>query len=55
MSAKEKMLNHTRENIMLSMFNCPKTNRREVIPPGYVPIDKVDYVLLELGFDYLVN
>ena len=51
---KGGMKEHIRECIMLSMFNCPKNNRREIIPAGYVPIDKVDHVLRELGFEYLV-
>ena len=35
------------------MFGCPKKDRSEVIPPGYVPVDRINYVLKEIGFDYL--
>ena len=35
------------------MFNCPRENKSEVIPNGYVPIESLKYVLTELGFLYL--
>ena len=49
------MVQKLRESIMLTMFGFPKSNRKEVIPNGYIPEDKINYVLKDIGFDYLVT
>jgi hypothetical protein len=36
------------------MFGIPKSNRKEKIPNGYIPDDKIAYVLKDIGFEYLV-
>ena len=53
MSVKPDMMLHFEESIMMAMFNCPKRNRKEIIPNGFVPKDKLPYVLDEIGFSFI--
>ena len=40
---------------MLIMFNIPKQSRSEKIPNGFIPEKKLQYVLTELGLNYLAD
>jgi Ca2+-binding EF-hand superfamily protein len=53
MSDDQRIIDKLADSITLLMFNCPRENKSDVIPNGYVPIDQLKFVLLELGFNYL--
>jgi hypothetical protein len=55
MSDDQRILDKIGDSITLVMFGCPKESRSEVIPNGYVPMEKLKYVLTELGFIYLAT
>ena len=40
---------------MLIMFNIPKKSKSEVIPAGYIPANRIPFVLTELGFNFLAT
>ena len=49
----QALIQHLRESIMLAMFNCPKNDRNEKIPAGFVPVDRLEYLLNEVGMEFL--
>ena len=51
--AADRITAKMKESVQLIMFGIPKASRSEVIPPDYIPVGKLEYVLKELGFTYL--
>mmetsp|Transcript_13576 Transcript_13576/g.23105 ORF Transcript_13576/g.23105 Transcript_13576/m.23105 type:complete len:119 (+) Transcript_13576:16-372(+) len=51
--SKPKLIEKLDESIELLMFNFPKKSKQEKIPQGYIPVDRLNYVLEELGFSFL--
>ena len=49
----QRVFDKIADSITLIMFNIPRSNKSEKIPSGYVPMDKLEYVLKELGFVYI--
>ena len=37
------------------MFGFPKKSKSEVIPSGYIPTDRIRYLLNQLGFNFLTT
>ena len=35
------------------MYFCPRDNNKKTWPKRYVPADKIEYVLKEIGFTYI--
>ena len=52
MASLQKQLN---EAVMLIMFNIPKKSKTEKIPAGFIPANRISYVLTELGFNFLAT
>ena len=51
--ASKRIKAKMKESVQLIMFGIPKTTRSEKIPNNYIPVNKLDYVLKELGFAYI--
>ena len=49
----ERIIAKLGDSITLIMFNIPRESKTEVIPNGFVPMDKLKFVLQDLGFTYL--
>ena len=50
---KKDLMAKFRESIQLIMFGM--SSKTEKIPIGYIPVDKLELVLNELGFGYLAT
>ena len=51
----EKLMEHFSNCLTLLMLDFQKSSPDEKIPAGYIPVERIDDVLRNLGFDYIVD